>query len=306
MTPPPEPGSPPGVGARPKQPSQPEIQAAKVDRTVGVAAMGQRRQDDPRRQKTNPSILATKLPPAPAVPIEGATTVPAPRQDVPTLPAGQSAASTPTESIAAALRARAEAAEAKIAAAEAKAAELERRERVRAEAASPATFPPPVMQAESPLSSVVATRGERGERGKPSSFISQLPAVLIATTGLVTALAAIWKPAPDTKADEAYAAIREELVKQNRALQANGDSDEARFNVVIGLFKATGVKVTEAPGTPKIEPLQLQPAPLTNKVSPSSAPAIQVRDPLPPPVPSVAPVRLPVTLESLKSDKAPP
>jgi hypothetical protein len=249
-----------------------------------------------------PELAAVKLPGAPDLPTEHAPTVPAAAHTAATQRAtpasGQDAVS--PESAAQGQLAALIAERDKLLADK---AERDRQERIRLESRAPGPYQPPIAPA-APIEPVTTGKqGERGEQGKPSSLLAQVAALLIATTGLVTALAAFWKPAPDTKAAESYAAIREELVKQNKAIQANGDSDEARFNLLIGLFKATGVKVTEAPGAPKIEPLQLQPAPLSRTVSPSSAPAIQVRDPLPPPVPSVKPVQLPVTLESLKTEK---
>jgi hypothetical protein len=268
---------------KPATPAQAAAGDADTERLKREAVSALRRVGEQQRGKPPPLPDRSRTPVSGGIPVS----LPPPSSD-------------PETASKEALRRRAEAAEVEL-------AELRRQDRIRAEAQGPGSYQPPVAPGEPPAQSPIATaqQGARGEPGKPSSVLAQVAALLMAATGLVTATAAILKPAPDTKAAESYTAIRDELVKQNKALQANGDSDEARFNVIIGLFKATGVKVTEAPGTPKIEPLQLQPAPLSRTASPSSAPAIQVRDPLPPPVPSVAPVTLPKTLESLPAKASP-
>lgn len=300
MTPPSSGEKPPGLR---RVPTDPKI----VDETPEAEVLARGRFDRPgARRATMPEMAAVKLPGAPELPAEHAATIPAAAHTAATQRAqtpvslGTVAPETPVSGRAAAREGLLERELAKV---RAEKAELERRERIREEATGPGPYQSPVASTAAPAAPATTGRqGERGEQGKPSSVLAQVAAIILATTGLVTAVAAMLKPAPDTKAAESYAAIREELVKQNAAIAKNGADDELRWNFTVGLFKATGdVKVTEAPGSPKIAPLAVAPAPLTNKVSPGSAPAIQIRDTLPPPVPSVAPVRLPITLESLKA-----
>ncbi len=272
-----------------------------------------------------PEMAAVKLPGAPELPTEHAATLRAPSttaRTIPTPAAGTVAVASPQAppsstlpplsedpetAVKEALRRRAESAETEL-------AELKRQARVQAESEGPGPYQAPIGSTAdpAPVAPTTGAQGERGERGKPSSKLAQLPAILLGAAGLVTALGTAFKP--DTSKQEAaymatqaaYTALREEIVRTNKAVQTNADNDDLRWNFTVGLFKATGdVKVTEAPGVPKIEPLAVLPAPLTNKVSPGSAPAVQIRDTLPPPVPSVAPVRLPMALESLRSDKSP-
>lgn len=80
MTPPPVPER-PGAGVRPKQLSQSEI----LDQTPEPTVVGQRRFDAPQRRQTSPGIMATRLPPAPEMPLEGKSTLPAPRHDAATI-----------------------------------------------------------------------------------------------------------------------------------------------------------------------------------------------------------------------------
>lgn len=144
----------------------------------------------------------------------------------------------------------------------------------------------------------------RSEHPKHPTLIGQLPAIIIAVTGLVAALAAVLKPEPDTKAAEGYAAVREELVVQRTALQQNTQNDEWRWNWVAGFAKRVpGMKVVDQPGSEPIEPLEVAPAPRIDprtKKTASGAPAVQIREPLPPPpAASVPPVKLPAELSAL-------
>lgn len=133
----------------------------------------------------------------------------------------------------------------------------------------------------------------KSERPKATHWLSTIPAIIIAVTGLVAAIAALRKE-PDTTKDEAsYKALSDAVNAQTAAASARAAVDEERWRFTIGVFKGMGVKIVEAPGQEPIEPVELQPSPLNTKRSPSSAPAIQVRTPLPQAAPSASAVKLP-------------
>jgi hypothetical protein len=125
-----------------------------------------------------------------------------------------------------------------------------------------------------------------------TTFFQQLPAVLIALTGLVAAFAAFYKPTDTTKGEEAYKAVRDAQIKQDTDIAARAKIDDERWKFTIGLFKRIpGITIVEAPGQEPIEPIDISPPPRTTK--PPAAPTIQVRQPLPPAPASAAPVKLP-------------
>jgi hypothetical protein len=125
-----------------------------------------------------------------------------------------------------------------------------------------------------------------------TTFFQQLPAVLIALTGLVAAIAAIYKPTDTSKGEEAYKAVRDAQIKQDADIAARAKIDDERWKFTIGLFKRIpGITIIEAPGQEPIEPIDISPPPRVPKTPP--APTIQVRQPLPPTPPSAAPVKLP-------------
>lgn len=139
-------------------------------------------------------------------------------------------------------------------------------------------------------------KGDRGEPGKPATWVQSLPAIIIAVTGLVAAIGALARKDSDESAT-VYKELRDAQAKTNEAIAKNTANDEARWNWIAGFVKALpGVKVVEQPGAPQIEPLDLAPAPVVNPRTGKTltgAPPIQVRDPLPRPLPSTPPVKLP-------------
>lgn len=210
--------------------------------------------------------------------------------------------------------------EAELAKREARIAELERDVRAAAEAKLE-TYPPKVIErhpgpptsvappSSAPQRGATGQQGQTGARGAPASKVMQWTAFVAAITALVATVGQIFKPdtskeqAAYAKTEQAYEAIRAELVKANEAIAKNGENDETRWGITVGTFAATGVKFTSAPGAPPVEPVPLAPAPMITKVSPKSASMIQVLQALPSPAGSVAPVQLPENLESLPTKK---
>lgn len=128
-----------------------------------------------------------------------------------------------------------------------------------------------------------------------TNFFQQLPAVLIATTGLVAALGALYKPVDTTKDEASYKALSAAVNGVASAQAARSRVEDERWRFTVGVFKGQGMRIIDPPGEEPIPPVELAPPPLNTKRSPSSAPAIQVRT-LPPaaaPPPTAGAVTLP-------------
>jgi hypothetical protein len=177
------------------------------------------------------------------MPLESAATVPAPRQDAPTLRATTAAGEAPDESalqspvdvslpppsadpdqaVKDALRRRAEAAEAAL-------AELRRRERVRVEADSPAAqFPPQVTESQPPSSitktDAVIGKVVRSVAIKLAARFGWTP--LLVALGVGGTVAVVAKPSAQPEKLEAALSRIEALERQDklRGTQVNGSLD---------------------------------------------------------------------------------
>lgn len=268
MSPPPVPERPPG-GGRPNQPSSPEIQAAdkELDRTPWTAP-NQRRFDDPRRRQTNPGgVMVTKLPPVPEVPLDHAATVPASAhkaatQRAPTPVSVQAVRSDAPPSGRA--EAREAILEAELAKARADVAELERRARVRAEADSPATFPPAVTPSAAPAperptkapESVAGEGSAKALRGALTKLVLGLAALLallgIPLTAYIQALTTQIErsnsQATQARTEAADAKAGNSKAKQEAAAsKAELAAFKAYFREVMRL---QGVEIAKQPGEP--------------------------------------------------------
>lgn len=146
-----------------------------------------------------------------------------------------------------------------------------------------------------PHVAIEGERGQKGEPGKPASLASSLPAILMALAALVTAAGAFTRKDSD-ESEKVYTTLREVVMKQSEEqAKTRKDLDDLR-SWIAGYLKATGVKVPDPPGVEPVPALDLAPTPLVKSGTArtaSGAPAIQVRDPLPAPAASVAPVQLP-------------
>ncbi len=194
----------------PRQPSRPDLQAAaEKDRTV-TGAENQRRFDRPKRPGTltgmpAPAAPGSKPPPPPRLPGELAATMPAPRNplqhktmraDSPPPLVAASRRTDPPPTIdppaeearpSARAAAREPILEAELAKARGEIAELKRQGRVQAEAASPATYPPPVTPPAAPVP-VVVQQGVSSETLE--AYRKAQTKLMLAVAGLLVAIAA--------------------------------------------------------------------------------------------------------------------
>jgi hypothetical protein len=132
----------------------------------------------------------------------------------------------------------------------------------------------------------------RAEHKPGAGWFQQLPALVVALTGLVAAFAAFYKPTDTSKGEEAYKLVRDAQLKADERAVERAKIDDDRWKFTIGLFKRLpGITIVEAPGQEPIEPIDISPPPRVAKTPP--APTIQVRQPLPQAPASATPVKLP-------------